>query len=94
MAKLTKNDIVRQIAKAHGTTQDAVRAPIDAMIDAMVDAIDDGQDVFIPGFGTFKPVSRDARQARNPRTGEMVDVPAKRVMTFKPAAAISDRLNP
>jgi integration host factor subunit beta len=57
---------------------------IDAMIDAMTTALAQGGKVEIRGFGNFTVRQREARKARNPKTGEVVEVPAKRVLHFKP----------
>ncbi|MFA7586674.1 MAG: integration host factor subunit beta [Novosphingobium sp.] len=53
-----------------------------------------GGRVELRGFGAFSTRERDARQGRNPRTGEAVDVPGKRVPYFKPGKEIRERLNP
>ena len=53
----------------------------------------EGGRVELRGFGAFSTRGRDARQGRNPRTGEAVDVPAKRVPYFKPGKEMRERLN-
>jgi integration host factor subunit beta len=53
----------------------------------------EGGRVELRGFGAFSTRSRDARQGRNPRTGDAVDVPAKRVPYFKPGKEMRERLN-
>ena len=57
---------------------------VDAMIEAMTRALAKGDKIEIRGFGNFKVRQRGARKARNPRTGKMVEVPAKQVPYFKP----------
>tara|TARA_R110002110_G_scaffold257979_1_gene473919 strand:- start:237 stop:518 length:282 start_codon:yes stop_codon:yes gene_type:complete len=93
MAKITKQDIIKDIADAHGTTHDAVRAPIDALLDHIATAMERGDEVALHGFGSFKRTERAARKGRNPRTGEAVDIAASSSMNFKPAKAMKDRLN-
>lgn len=90
---LTKNNIIRDIAKAHGTSQDAVRSTVDAFLDTIVQALDDDAKVSLPAFGTFEPRHRAARKGRNPQTGETVEVAASKGVGFKPAANVKKRLN-
>ena len=70
---------------------------IDRVVAAVFDAISDqlsrGGRVELRGFGTFTTRSREARTGRNPRTGEAVDVAAKRVPYFKPGKEMRQRLN-
>ena len=68
-------------------------AGLDAVIAAMADALSNGTSVDIAGFGKFALVDKPARQARNPSTGEPVDVPAKTVVQFKPAKALRESVN-
>lgn len=93
MKTITKKDMIREIAKAHGTSQTAVRASIDAFLDMIAQAATDGTDVSLPGFGKFKRRDTEARQRRNPRTGEAVNVPANSTLIFKCAKHMKDRLN-
>lgn len=93
MAKITKTDIIRNIAATHGTSQETVRASIDAFLDATIGAVENGDDVAIHGFGTFKCSERAARKGHNPATGEKIDIAASKSLTFKQAKAIKDRLN-
>jgi hypothetical protein len=60
----------------------------------MTKALQAGERIEIRGFGTFKVKDKAARQARNPRTGETVPVPAKKVAAFKPSHEIGELLNP
>lgn len=93
MTKINKNDLVKSIAQAHGTTQDAARVPVDAFLDSIVQALETGNEVAIHGFGTFKPTERKARLGRNPSTGETIELAASRSASFKPAKVLKDRLN-
>ena len=61
--------------------------------DAVVEQLSKGGRVELRGFGAFSTRQRDARTGRNPRTGEAVDVPAKRVPYFKPGKEMRERLN-
>ena len=65
---------------------------IDAFLDAVKDALARGDHIEIRGFGTFKVRHRKARTARNPRTGEPVEVPPRDVPVFKPSKHLRSRL--
>jgi len=66
---------------------------IDSMIVALRAGIQDEDRVAIPEFGVFTKVQRKARTARNPRTGETVEVPEKTTVKFKPSQYLKDMLN-
>lgn len=87
MNKVGLAEIVHE--KIGGTKADAERA-VDAMIDAIVDTLKKRDEVSIAGLGIFSTKARAARKARNPRTGEMVSVPAMNVPKFRPAKALKD----
>lgn len=83
---MTKKELVGIIAKSAG---DLPKSTAEAMLTALADAVAGemaaGGEISLPGIGKLKSVAQDARTARNPRTGETVQVPAKRKVKFKPA---------
>ena len=82
---MTKSQLIEAIhEKDTGLTKLQVVEVVDAMIEAITGALAQGNKVEIRGFGNFKVKQRGARKARNPKTGEMVEVPAKRVPFFRP----------
>jgi len=82
---MTKTQLIDAIhEKDTGLTKLQVAEVVDAVIEAMTTALVQGDKVEIRGFGNFTVRQREARKARNPKTGEMVEVPAKRVPHFKP----------
>lgn len=85
MATLSKTALVRDIAASLGFSQTAVNDVIQSLTDLVQEKTADGETVSLAGFGRFSMRERAARQARNPRTGETIDVPATRVLTFKPS---------
>jgi nucleoid DNA-binding protein len=89
---MTKRDIVRTIAEEmdlqHIRVQEIVQQVFDAIIETLVQ---EGQ-IELRGFGVFKVRKRKPRQARNPNTGEMVSVPARLVVTFKPGQLMKERV--
>lgn len=70
-----------------------VERVMDTFFDEIAIRLAEGGRVELRGFGTFSTRQRDARNGRNPRTGETVDVPAKRVPYFKPGKEMRERLN-
>ncbi len=76
-------------AKIGGTKVQAEQA-VDVMIDTIVSTMKKGDEVSIAGLGIFSVKARAARQARNPRTGEAISVPAMKVPKFRAAKALKD----
>lgn len=82
---MTKADLVEQMAEKTGLTRTDVAATVDAFLDAVKSSLENGHNIEIRGFGTFKIKPRKARKARNPRTGEVVPVPDRKIPVFKPS---------
>jgi len=84
---MTKADLVEQVAEAigPGITKKDCALVVDGLLNAIKNALAEQQNIEIRGFGTFKVRKRKARMARNPRTGESVEVPARVVPIFKPS---------
>ena len=74
-------------------TQREIETAVNAFYGSITDHLASGGRVELRGFGAFSARSRDARVGRNPRTGEAVDVDAKRVPYFKPGKEMRERLN-
>ena len=72
-----------------GTKADAERA-VEAMISGITNALKNGEEASIAGLGIFQAKMRKARQGRNPRTGETIQIPAMRVPKFRAAKALKD----
>lgn len=90
---VTKNTIARELASVHGCTIGTMERIIDDTCGIIAEAMNAGTHVQLIGFGTFRVTERGARTARNPRTGESVSVPARRILKFKPAKALHDAMN-
>lgn len=82
---MTKADLVDQIAGSSGLSRQHTAVIVDQLLDAVCRALSEGKHLEIRGFGTFKVRERRARRARNPRSGNEVQVPAKLVPVFKPS---------
>jgi integration host factor subunit beta len=72
---------------------DLVEQMATVALDQVAEALEEGRRVELRGFGAFSVRQREARQGRNPRTGEAVNVSAKRVPFFKPGKELRDRVN-
>lgn len=82
---MTKADLVEMVASKTGLTRSDVAAVVDEFLEAVKKTLENGNNIEIRGFGTFKIKARKARKARNPRTGEEVPVPNRKVPVFKPS---------
>ncbi|HSL90418.1 MAG TPA: HU family DNA-binding protein [Ignavibacteriaceae bacterium] len=80
---MTKADIVDRVAAGTGLTKLETEAIIEGFITTVIEALKEGKGIEIRGFGSYKVKKKNARQARNPKTGEQVFVPAHFVPTFK-----------
>lgn len=91
---MLRSDLLKALAKDHPElgTEDIERV-VDLFFDEIGQRLVEHGRVELRGFGTFSTRERDARDARNPRTGEAVSTPAKRVAHFKPGRAMRDRLS-
>jgi len=81
---MTKKEIAIKIADETGIKQIVVKEVVQKTIDAMIESLSKGETLELRNFGVFKVKERKARTGRNPRTGETVSVPPKKVVTFKP----------
>ncbi len=89
---MTKADIVEEIAEKTGLTRKETAEIVDQFIASVKMALKQGKHIEIRGFGTFKVAIRKARAARNPRTGETVPLPERRVPVFKFSKELKDRV--
>lgn len=82
---MTKADLVEKVAEETGLTRTDVAVVVDRFLEVVKKAVEQGHNIEIRGFGTFKIKIRKSRKARNPRTGEVVPVPDRKVPVFKPS---------
>ncbi len=75
-----------------GVTKTQAKALVTAVFTGIADAAAKGEEVSLPGFGKFKVQDKPARTARNPRTGEPIQIAATKKLIFQPAKAIRDSL--
>ena len=91
---MTKADLVEEVADAigPGVTKRDCALIVDGFLGAVKQALARGENIEIRGFGTFKVRRRKSRKARNPRTGEAVQVPERDVPVFKPSKQLRNRV--
>lgn len=89
---MTKKEIVKQISERIGLTQLKTKDIVQQTFDAIVDTLLEVGRIELRNFGVFEVKQRKARKARNPRTGDKVDVPPKNVVTFKPGKEMEERV--
>jgi DNA-binding protein HU-beta len=87
---MTKRELAKRIADGGGVPEKLAGWAIDAVFEAIASALERGEPVRLAGFGKFSVAERAARQARDPRSGEPIEVPARVVPRFSPAAALKE----
>ena len=87
------SDFIQAVAKKADASQVETRGIVTAFIDVLTDSLQSSEEVNIPKFGKFETRKREARVAKNPRTGESINVPACHVVKFKPAKKLKDDVN-
>ena len=89
---MTKKEIVKTISEEIGLTQLKTKEIVQKTFDAIVETLVEDGRIELRNFGVFEVKKRAARKARNPRTGQRVDVPEKFVVTFKPGKEMEERV--
>jgi integration host factor subunit beta len=90
---MTKADLVEEVAKVTELTRKDSEVIVDTLFESVIKALRDGDKLEVRGFGSFRVRQRNARVGRNPKSGEKVEVPAKRVPYFKPSKELKDLIN-
>lgn len=87
---MNKSSLVEKVHEVLGGTKVQAEQVVETLFGTITDALAKGEEVSVAGFGIFSSKARAARTARNPRTGEPVNVPAMNVPKFKAAKALKD----
>lgn len=91
---MTKSELIDKIAEANGfLNRKESELVVNIIFDSMSDALKDGDKVEIRGFGSFTVREREAREARNPKNGDLVKIPAKKTPFFKTGKELKERVN-
>lgn len=86
------SDLIGTVAKTLNKPKTVVRAVLQTTNGVIAAALAKGEDVKIEDWGSFKPKVRAARTGRNPRTGEAMQIPARREVVFKPATWLKEKV--
>ena len=90
---MTKAELVDEVSKNSDLNKKDAEIIVQTVLDSIVDSLKVGEKVELRGFGSFRLRNRASRQGRNPKTGEKVFVPAKRVPYFKPGKELKALIN-
>jgi nucleoid DNA-binding protein len=90
--QVTKKEIVKTISEEIGMTQLKTKEIVQKTFNAIVETLVEERRIELRNFGVFEVKARAARKARNPRTGQRVDVPEKFVVTFKPGKEMEEKV--
>ncbi len=91
---MTKAELVDRVAYQTAMTKRQSTKVVDLLLQCMIEALQAGDKIELRGFGSFRCRERRPKRGRNPRTAEVVEVPAKAVIYFKTGKALHERLNP
>jgi DNA-binding protein HU-beta len=90
---MNKADLVNSISEKTGLSKTKTNEVIDAFVSSVTESLKRGEKVTLVNFGTFNTSERDARKGRNPKTGESIEIPSKRVARFKVGTGLSKNIN-
>ena len=89
---MNKAELVMKMSEISGLPRVKVEKALNAFLDAVTEALKEGEKVTLVGFGTFMVVERAERVGRNPRTGEQIKIPARKVVKFKPGTKLIESI--
>jgi len=87
---LTKAELIAEISKRAGISKAVAEKALNATLDAIKNAISSGSGITLVGFGSFRVQQKNARTGRNPRTGQKMTIPARRVVRFTPGKELRE----
>ena len=90
---MTRSELNSIMAYKHGLTRNEATAAVDIVFENIATTLAKGERVELRGFGSFFGKRHEAREGRNPKTGELVHVPAKRLVAFRTGKALRERVD-
>lgn len=90
---LTKADLIEEVLRMTELPRKESETIVETIFDSIIESLQKGQKIEIRGFGSFRTRERRGRVGRNPKTGEKVEVPAKKIPFFKPSKELKDFVN-
>lgn len=89
---MTKNDLIKITAESSGLNSGTVASVIDHFIRHLREQMGEGESVNLSPLGSFKVIQNEARNGRNPRSGEQIVIPARKSVKFKPSSSLRAKL--
>tara|TARA_B100000029_G_scaffold172761_1_gene169123 strand:- start:7240 stop:7512 length:273 start_codon:yes stop_codon:yes gene_type:complete len=90
---MNKDDLINQVSSDLEISKSEAAKTIDSILSTISNSLKKGKEVRLVGFGTFLVSNRAATTGRNPRTGESIQIPAKKVPKFRAGKALKDTVN-
>jgi integration host factor subunit beta len=90
---MTKADLIEEVSRLAELTRKDSEVIVETIFDSVVRALRTGDKIEIRGFGSFRTRQRKPRVGRNPKTGDRVEVPSKKIPFFKPSKELKDMVN-
>ena len=90
---MTKADLVEEVVRVSKVSKKHAEIIVNTVFSSIVDALQREDKIELRGFGSFRVRRRRSRQGRNPKTGDQVEVPEKRIPYFKPGKELKDLIN-
>ena len=90
---MNKAELIGSIAEKSGLSKADAAKALEALIDSVTEGLSNGDRIALVGFGSWSVEQRDARIGRNPRTGDEIQIAAKKVVKFKAGAGLSNAVN-
>ena len=90
---MTKAELVEEVSRVSDLTKKHSEVIVDTVFRSIIEALHRGEKIELRGFGSFRLRKREPRKGRNPKTGDKVDVPPKKVPYFKPGKELKELIN-
>jgi DNA-binding protein HU-beta len=90
---MNQTELIQEVADEASLTKTQTQAAVRALLKTIMRVVADGDKVILVGFGSFEPKVRSAREGRNPKTGDTIQIPAARVPTFSAGKAFREAVN-
>jgi integration host factor subunit alpha len=90
---MTKADIVEVVHNRTGFSKKESSEAVESILEILKEELEEGEKVKLSGFGNFVIRQKDVRKGRNPKTGQEMEITARRVLTFKPSQKLKDYIN-
>lgn len=93
MSKITKADLIHEVAKEVGLSKAQTEKSVNALLEGLMGAMSSGRKIALVGFGTFYTTDRAPRQGQDPQTGKKIQIPAARVARFRVGKNLREAVN-